>query len=125
VNRQFRAKGRAPHRQHVAGTMNKTEQAYALVLEARKQAGEIAWYEFEKMTFKLAPLCSYTPDFVVMLADDGTLEMHEVKARTKAGKVIVTDDAAVKLRLFPEVFPVFGLVIASGYKGDFTLEIRA
>jgi len=52
-----------------AGVMNKTEQAYSLHLEAMKQGGEILWWKFEGMTFKLADKTRYTPDFCVLCAD--------------------------------------------------------
>ncbi len=44
--------------------MNKTEREYALILEARKRAGEIRRYEFEGITLRFANV-KYTPDFVV------------------------------------------------------------
>lgn len=62
------------------GAQNKTEAEYGRILEARKQAGEIEWYAFEGITFKLADDTRYTPDFAVMLAG-GAMEMHEIKGR--------------------------------------------
>lgn len=62
----------------VAGTMNKTEQAYAALLEQRKLAGEILHYQFEAMALKLAKLTTYTPDFFI-INSDGSIEFHEVK----------------------------------------------
>ena len=87
------ALGRLP-----VGTMNRTEAAYAAVLEQRKQAGEVAWYSFEGMKFRLADKTFYTPDFAVMLADR-TLECHEVKGYWQ-------DDARVKIKLAAELFPI-------------------
>ena len=80
------------------GSMNKTEEAYASVLEGLKQAGQITWYKFEALKVKLADRTYYTPDFLVMRAD-GLLEMHEVKGG------IWQDDARVKIKVAAEQFP--------------------
>ena len=73
---KFRAKANTTRR--VAGSMNKTEQAYASLLEQRMQAKEIHHYGFEAINLKLAKLTSYLPDFFIINAD-GTMEFHEVK----------------------------------------------
>ncbi len=44
--------------------MNKTEAAYALILEAMKRRGEILRYEYEGITLRWADM-KYTPDFLV------------------------------------------------------------
>jgi hypothetical protein len=78
--------------------MNKTEQAYADLLERNKlYVGDFVWWAFEAMKFKLAPNTFYTPDFVVML-DDGTIELHEVKGHWE-------DDARVKIKVAASMFP--------------------
>lgn len=77
--------------------MNRLESAYSQHLELRLIAGEIAWYQFEGMKFRLAGKTFYTPDFNVMLAD-GTLEMHETKGFWE-------DDARVKIKVAAEQFP--------------------
>jgi hypothetical protein len=77
----------APGRLKV-GAINKTEEAYAATLAQRQHAGEVAWFKFEGMKFRLAGNTVYTPDFAVML-ESGTLEMHEVKglpARRRQGE---------------------------------------
>ena len=79
------------------GQMNKTEAAYARHLESRMLAGEILWSKFEGIKLKLAPMTTYTPDFVVMAAD-GSLECHEVKGHWQ-------DDARVKIKIAAEMFP--------------------
>ena len=86
------ALGRLP-----AGTMNKTEAAYAKHLEQRKQAGEIAWYKFEGLKFRLADNTFYTPDFIVMLAD-GQIHAVEVKGHWQ-------DDARVKIKVAASLYP--------------------
>lgn len=79
------------------GAMNKTEQAYAVTLEQRKQAGEIVWYRFEGIKFRLADNTFYTPDFAVMLAG-GALEAHEVKGFWQ-------DDARAKIKIAADLYP--------------------
>ena len=81
-----------------AGAMNKTEKAYADHLERLKHAGDIVWYEFESIKFKLGDKTFYTPDFVVM-RPDGLLEVHEVKGFWR-------DDARVKIKVAAERFPM-------------------
>lgn len=80
-----------------AGKMNKTEAAYAAVLEARKHAGELAWYAFEPINIRLADKCFYSPDFMVMLSS-GEIEIHEVKG-------FWTDDALVKIKVAATILP--------------------
>lgn len=80
------------------GVMNKTEAAYAATLDQRKYDGEVAWYRFEGMKFRLADNTFYTPDFVVLLAD-GALEAHEVKGMWQ-------DDARAKLKIAADMYPL-------------------
>ena len=89
-----------------AGTMNKTEEAYAKHLEQRCHAGEVAWFKFEGLKFRLADNTFYTPDFAVMLAN-GQMEMHEVKG----ARAIFADDAKVKVKVAAELYP-FPFVVA-------------
>lgn len=72
--------------------MNKTEAAYAAILEAKKMSGEILRYDFEPETFRLADKTTYTPDFRVVRADLG-VEFHEVKGG------FVREDAWIKLKI--------------------------
>lgn len=92
------------------GVMNRTETAYAGVLALRLAAGEIAWYKFESMKFRLADNTFYTPDFVVMLAD-GTMECHEVKG-------FWMDDARVKIKVAADLFPFRFIAIKPKAKKD-------
>lgn len=92
---RMQAKGRlAP------GQMNKSETAYAAVLDQRKQAGEILWWAFEGVKLKIAPNTHLTIDFAVMLAN-GELQMHDVKG----AKAIIQDDAKVKMKVARSMFP--------------------
>lgn len=81
-----------------AGAMNKTEAAYAMTLELRRRAGEVAWFKFEGIKFRLADNTFYTPDFAVMLAS-GALEAHEVKGFWQ-------DDARAKIKIAAEMYPL-------------------
>lgn len=80
------------------GTMNKTEAAYAATLDARRHAGEVAWFKFEGIKLRLADNTFYTPDFAVMLVD-GALEMHEVKGYWQ-------DDARAKIKIAADLYPL-------------------
>lgn len=86
-----------------SGEMNKTEAAYERVLRARQQAGEIEWYQFEGMTFRLAKKTRYTPDFTVML-NNGEFQCHEVKG-------FMMDDANVKIKCAAEMYPIRFFVV--------------
>ncbi len=79
------------------GAMNKSEAAYARILEMRKSAGEVLWYKFEGLKFRLADNTFYTPDFAVMLSS-GAVELHEVKGYWQ-------DDAKVKIKVAAELYP--------------------
>jgi hypothetical protein len=80
-----------------SGEMNKSEANYAKHLDALKQAGEILWYKFEGMKFRLADNTFYTPDFAV-LRNTGQMEMHEFKGRWM-------DDARVKIKVAADLYP--------------------
>lgn len=99
------------------GEMNKLEEAYSWVLEARKRAGEIQWWGYEQMTLKLADGVRYTPDFAVLtlgINTTGQLEFHEVKGYMR-------DDARVKLKVAAAMFPFkFLLVRKSGQGWEIT-----
>lgn len=92
-------------KRHQPGVMNQTETQYAEGLEARKLAGEIIKWEFESVTFKLAPDCRYTPDFEVLLADH-TIEFVDAK-----GGGPMDEKSRVKAKCAAEKFPEFMFVI--------------
>ena len=100
-----------------SGTMNNTEKAYAALLEARRIAGEVAWYKFDGVKLRLADNTFYTPDFVVMLSD-GAMEMHEVKGFWQ-------DDARVKIKVAADLYPFRFIAckpIAKKHGGGFSVE---
>ena len=95
---RVRALGRLP-----AGVMNKTEEAYAAHLDARRHIGEVLWFRFEGMKFRLADNTFYTPDFAVMVAS-GQIELHECKG-------FMEEDANVKIKVAAGQYPfVFRIV---------------
>lgn len=82
------------------GEMNKTETKYAEYLKQLQQNGDICWWKFESIKFRLADNCFYTPDFII-LNNDCSVEIHEVKG----AKAIFQDDAKVKIKVAAENFP--------------------
>jgi hypothetical protein len=94
---------------HELGRMNKIERDFSAVLTAMKVRGEMRWWKHEEVKFRLANLCWYIPDFVCLMAD-GHLEVYECKGFTEG-------DAAVKLRMFHEEHPEFGLTVVKRAKG--------
>lgn len=100
-----------------SGERNRTEAAYEQHLELRRQAGEILWYGFEVMTFKLADNVRWTPDFAVLRAD-GVLECHDTKGTTsvkrKAGRIkapFIMDDARIKCEVAAAHIPIVFKVV--------------
>jgi hypothetical protein len=77
--------------------MNKTEAAYAWILEAEKRAGEIIDWKFEPFGLRLADKTFYHPDFIVVKKDG--FEIHETKG------AFIREDAIVKLKIAAEQFP--------------------
>ena len=88
-----RALGRLP-----AGTMNKTEAAYAAFLETLVLCKDVLWFKFEGIKLRLADSTFYSPDFLVLKAD-GALECHEVKGHWE-------DDARVKIKVAASIYPM-------------------
>lgn len=107
----------APTLLHVpvpAPRMNKTEAAWAAVLEAQRVAGALREWHFEALTLKLAHDCRYTPDFLVIRAD-GTVELHEVKGFWR-------DDAKVKTRVAARLYPFPILAVSRDGRTGWTVE---
>lgn len=106
------ALGRLP-----SGAMNKTEAAYAELLEQRRQAGEVLWYRFEGIKLRLADNTFLTVDFAVLAADN-VLEMHEVKG-------FMQEDANVKLKVAASMYPFrFSLIRKRAKKNGGGWDIR-
>jgi len=96
-----------------SGVMNRTEEAYANHLEKLKSQGEILWFKFEGMKFRLADNTFYTPDFCVMRAN-GEIEAHEVKG-------FWLDKARVKIKVAADQFPIKFIAIKIN-RNQFTIE---
>ena len=95
VLKRNQAKGRLPR-----GTMNKTEQRYAVYLDQQKLAGAVLWWNFEGVKLMLAKNTSITIDFAVM-TDAGILEMRDVKG----AKAMIEDDARAKTKIAAAMYP--------------------
>ena len=91
--RRFQALGRMK-----TGRMNRTESRFAEILRGRELAGEVLWWKFEALKFRLADNTFYTPDFIV-LRKDGHIEAYEVKG-------FWTDDARVKVKVAADLYPL-------------------
>jgi hypothetical protein len=90
--------------------LNKTERAYAALLDGKRDRGEIRDYRVQALTFLLAPDCRYTPDFNVV-ERDGTLTNID----TKGG--FTREDAVLKLKFAAERFPWFRWQMIERRKG--------
>ena len=90
------------------GAMNQTEQAYAALLERRRAAGEVPWFKFEGLKFRLADNTFYTPDFAVMLSSGG-METHEIKG-------VWQDDARAKIKIAADRYSFRFLAIKANRK---------
>ena len=101
------------------GQMNKTEAAYAAHLEARRRAGEIAWFKFEGVKLRLADNTFYSPDFAVMGAD-GVLEMHEVKGSLN----YIQEDAKVKIKVAAEMYPFNLFLLRQSQKRRWRMDVK-
>lgn len=85
------------------GEMNKLEARYAGYLANLQHAGDVFWFGFESIKFRLAAATFYTPDFMVMRADFA-IELHETKG-AKGSRFHVEDDAMVKIKVAAAMFP--------------------
>lgn len=77
--------------------MNKLESEWAMILEARKRAGEILWYQFEGLRLRLGEGAYFTPDFPVLNAN-GTLEFLECKGFWR-------EAAKLRIRVAASLYP--------------------
>lgn len=90
------------------GQMNKSEAEYEKVLAEAKHAGEILWYKFEGVKFRLADNTTYTPDFAVMNKDN-VMEFHEVKGYWQ-------DDARAKIKIAADLYPFVFIAVTKRTK---------
>jgi|SRR5215472_4279852 len=109
--------------------MNQSETKYAEQLRLRQQVGEVLWWAFEGMKFKIGEHCFYTPDFNVLLAD---CQLHciDVKGtqskQNKAGESYQTayceDDARVKIAAAANLFPISFYIVYLGSDHNWIIE---
>ena len=92
------------------GAMNKSEATYARHLGLLQAAGDVVWFRFEGLKFRLADNTFYTPDFAVMRSD-GALEAHEVKGHWQ-------DDARVKIKVAADLYPLRFIAVTARAKRD-------
>ncbi len=92
------------------GQMNKTEAAYAALLDGLKHAGDVAWYKFEGLKFRLADNTFYTPDFAVMMSG-GEMQCHEVKGFWQ-------DDSRAKIKIAADLYPFQFIAVKVAAKKD-------
>jgi hypothetical protein len=98
--------------------MNKTEAKFSHRLETMKRNGLIADWRFEPVKFRLADMTTYTPDFLT-IDMDGVVTLIDTKAYwAKAGKVGVTEDANVKMKVVAEQYPWFTFQMWWEQKGE-------
>lgn len=111
------ARGRLPQNKTVgyeADRMNKLEEKYAAHLEIQRQAGQIVFWRYESVKFRLADRTWYNPDFYLM-RPDGSIEIHETKG-------FMQDDANVKIKATAEQFPEFIFVLVKLAKGEWEFK---
>lgn len=104
-----------PRATHKKGRMNKLEAAYAQHLQQQVLGGQIQAWFFEAVKLNLAEglACQYTPDFMVVRADD-VLEFHEVKGHWE-------DDARVKVKVAAAKYP-FTFKAITRERGQWCIE---
>lgn len=102
-----------------SGEMNRTEARYAAELERQKHLGLIKHYCFECIKLNIAPdeKCWYTPDFMVVAADD-VLELHEVKG----ARAVFADDSKVKVKVTAAEYPFRVKVVFPRRNGGWDVE---
>lgn len=101
--------GKGKKIRHVLGQMNKTEEAFSHFAENHLRAGLILGWWFESVTLLLGPNMRYTPDFMILEADQ-TITFVEVKpsyVQKESGerKVFARDGALEKLKVASTKYP--------------------
>ena len=99
---------------HVPGQMNKTEARYARELALWQQTGDVQWWAFEGLTFKLARDTRYTPDFIVV-RKNGSVHAVEIKGFWR-------DDAKAKIKVAATLFPWVEFSALQAHQGGWKCE---
>ncbi len=93
------------------GEMNKTETAYAEILQAGVLTGQVSKWWFEPFTLRIShppagntqhKAATYTPDFMVLYPDGRTCIDD-----TKGSKRGVNEAAIVRIKAAAEIFPLW------------------
>lgn len=99
--KRWQALGRMPKQK-----MNRTEEAYAALLDQKKLTGDVIDWKFHPFNVRLGDNTFYEVDFFV-LGGDMRLSIHEVKGGYTSEK------GGMKIKLCAEVLPYFRMVKAS------------
>lgn len=99
---------------HIPGRMNGTEKRYADILDERIRLGEVVYWAFESLNFRLGDGVYYRPDFLIQLSD-GSLEIHECKGG------FIRDDSRAKMSVFKEKYP-FPLLLCQYVKKEWEIK---
>lgn len=100
------------------GQMNKTETRYLEhVLDPAIRAGKYTSARFEAIKLRLADRTFYTPDFKVINAETGHIEIHEIKGG------YITEDGRMKWKIAAEQFPEFRWLLIQQKKATGPFEV--
>lgn len=100
------------------GQMNKTEKRYLdQILEPGVRRGKYTSARFEALKLRLADRTFYTPDFVVINAETGHIEIHEIKGG------YITEDGRMKWKIAAEQFPEFHWMLVQQKKVTEPFEV--
>ncbi|KKL13469.1 hypothetical protein LCGC14_2525450 [marine sediment metagenome] len=97
----------------ITNDMNKTEAAFATLLEFCRGANEIIAWEFEPIKLRLAKKTFYTPDFLVVESE--RFIFYEVKGFWR-------DDARVKIKVAAETYPYFKFIAVQLKRKEWVYE---
>ena len=101
----WQALGRLPE-----GQLNKTEQAFAQLLDQWKREGKVQWWKAHPFSIKLAKNTHYRLDFLALMGD-GLVTMFEVKG------TYTSEKGQAKIKLAAEALPIFRMVKAERQAG--------
>jgi hypothetical protein len=90
-----------------AGTMNKTETAYARYLDTLKSLGDVLWWDFEGIKLRLADSTFLTMDFAV-LNQHHEIELVDVKGSFS----MIEEDAWAKTKIAASLYPFRFFIVA-------------
>lgn len=95
--------------------LNKLEARYL----ARLRTLGYPWIGVQNIALKLGHDCRLVIDFFI-INQNGELEAHDTKARTKKGKILIEDDAQVKMAVAARLFPFIRFFLVTEDGGNWT-----